>query len=60
MSELGQSILSGIIALIIGSLITLGISQVNPTPWDLTGIMTAVATAAFFGGFFGRYFSDHG
>lgn len=50
-----NSVVSGIIGLLIGVVITAGVWQATTTPWDLIGVLFAVALASFFSAFGAAY-----
>jgi uncharacterized protein YacL len=60
MSRPGESVLSGVIGLIIAVIFTVIVAQIIEPPWDLMGAIVAVGIASFFSGFFGRYYATDG
>lgn len=48
----------GLVAAVIGLLVTLVVAQFSETPWDLGEVMIVVASASFFAAFFAAFFSN--
>lgn len=57
MPSVQDSAISGVIALVIGAVMTAVVAQLIEPPWDLVGALMAVAVASFFSGFFGSYYA---
>jgi hypothetical protein len=53
--ELKESVVSGLISVVIGVGITYGVWQVTTTPWDIVGVLVAVSLSSFFSGFGSRF-----
>jgi hypothetical protein len=58
MPSLEDSLISGVLALIIGVVFTALVAQAIEPPWSLVGSLIAVGVASFFSGFFGNYYAD--
>lgn len=52
-----RSLVSALVALLIGGIVTLILTFIVPTPWNVAEVLIAVGMSTFFGTFFGAYFA---
>jgi len=58
MAPIQESVISGVVGLVVAVIMTVLVAQAITPPWDLVGALIAVGVASFFSGFFGRYFAN--
>lgn len=58
MALIQESVISGVVGLIVGGIMTVLVAQAIMPPWNLVGALIAVGVASFSSGFFGRYYAN--